>query len=55
MKNDDVFVLLVQSSLSFEGTGKMLKNCARYLCMCEVIAGDGLYNCSLFALFRLNF
>lgn len=55
MKNDDMFVLLGQSSVSFEGAGKKLEDYGRYLCMSEVIAGDGLYNRSFFTLFRLNF
>lgn len=49
-----MFVLLVQSSLSFEGTGKKLEDYARYLCMCEVIAGDELFNCSFFTLCKWN-
>jgi len=52
---NDIFVLLVQSSLKFERTGKKLEDYASYLCRCEVIAEDELYHCSFFTLFRLIF
>lgn len=55
MKNDDMFVLLVQSSVSFEGAGKKLEDYGRYLCMSEVIAGDGLYNRSFFYSLQAEF